>query len=118
VTEILVRQAATPATSELRRHGDVMFLSLAGEIDGDTVRIVAPDLTAILVHPPRLLVIDLAKVTFMGSAGIALLDHLHACVVRGRRGHLRISRAAPCVRRIAEACDSKDVLTLLDVEPV
>jgi anti-anti-sigma factor len=95
---------------QLRRHGDVAFLAVSGDVDTASIRRVSGQVTPILLSPPRLLVVDLSRVTFMGSAGVELLSRVHACVVIGGGGRLRIVRASPCVQRIFEASGS----TLLD----
>jgi anti-anti-sigma factor len=91
-----------PGTSvEVRRHGDVVFLSMSGELDAEAVPQVSSALTPVYVRPPRLVVVDLGGVTFMGSAGVGTLAHLRA-FLEGAGGRLRIGRGSPCARRMLD----------------
>jgi anti-sigma B factor antagonist len=58
-------------------HGDAMVLKVAGDIGLAT----APQLTevavAILERRPRMLVVDMSRVSFLASAGLAALVELH-----------------------------------------
>jgi anti-anti-sigma factor len=105
-------------TVEIRRHGDVVFVSLSGELDAEAVPQVSPALTMVYVRPPRLVVVDLGGVTFMGSAGVGVLAHLRA-VLEGAGGRLRIGRAAPCARRMLDIVGWTDAIdTSPEVTPV
>ncbi|GAB2810436.1 STAS domain-containing protein [Lentzea nigeriaca] len=58
----------------------VPVTSVRGEIDLSTDQVVQDEVTAQLAAKPRLLVLDLSQVAFMGSAGIHLVlrNHAHA----------------------------------------
>jgi anti-anti-sigma factor len=93
--------AGVGPVADVRRQNDVVFASFAGDIDAEAVRRLSQQLHIIFVRPPRLLVVDLGAVTFMGSAGVGVLDHLRA-FVEGAGGRLRLGRVAPCARRMLE----------------
>jgi anti-anti-sigma factor len=103
--------------ADVRRHNDVVFVSLAGDIDAEAVRRLSPQLHAVFVRPPRLLVVDLGAVTFLGSAGVGVLDHLRA-FVEGAGGRLRLGRIAPCAHRMLEVSGWVDPIgQTAEVEP-
>ncbi|MBW4721246.1 STAS domain-containing protein [Saccharothrix obliqua] len=60
-------------TVDSARWGDVLVVSVAGEVDQDT----APRVRAALRGRAAALVLDLSAVTFFGSAGIRVLLDAH-----------------------------------------
>ncbi|MEU4579375.1 STAS domain-containing protein [Nonomuraea sp. ATR24] len=56
-----------------RRHGEMVVVSLAGEVDADNVTEVRECLDqAVRTHGPRL-VVDLSKLTFIDTTGLGVL---------------------------------------------
>ncbi|NUT51889.1 MAG: anti-sigma factor antagonist [Saccharothrix sp.] len=55
------------------RTGDVLVVSVSGELDLDTVPEVRAAITPHLTGGPSALVLDLSGVRFFGSAGLSLL---------------------------------------------
>jgi anti-sigma B factor antagonist len=55
------------------RTGDVLVVSVTGELDMDTVPEVRAAITSGLSGNPSALVLDLSEVGFFGSAGLSLL---------------------------------------------
>ena len=76
---------------------DTATLYLRGEFDMDAAPAFDDALRPLLLVEPPALVVDLAGVTFMGSAGLA-------CLIRAARHHDRLVLRAPrpSVRRLLE----------------
>ncbi|MEA2172073.1 MAG: hypothetical protein QOF76_5373 [Solirubrobacteraceae bacterium] len=55
------------------QHGDTVIVTLAGEIDATNVTWIGSRLRAALSNRSHRLIIDLAQVTYLDSAGIALV---------------------------------------------
>jgi len=86
---------------------------VSGEIDLSTRDELAEYLNRALetVSPPQSLIVDLSEVTFLGSAGLALLlDTQDAAVRRGVP--LRVVGTQRAVRRPIEAVGLSDMLPL------
>ncbi len=98
-----IRAETTPGTTTLR---------VAGELD----LLTAPELNAALAEAPGDVVLDLRGVTFVDSAGLAVLvAHRRARRVRGTQ--LRIERPRPTVVRafaVAGFGATLETLGLLD----
>ncbi|MFI7612972.1 anti-sigma factor antagonist [Nonomuraea terrae] len=72
-----------------RRHGDLVVVSLAGEIDVDNVSDVRKCLDeAVETHGPRL-VVDLTGLTFIDTTGLGVLVRLLA-TLRDRNGSMAL----------------------------
>ncbi len=83
-------------------HGEPVFLTLAGELDAGTVLVVVGAVAAALASTPepRVIVLDLAQLHFLGAAGVRVLsavtDHAAAQAARLRvvtGGNAVVSRA-------------------------
>lgn len=94
----------------------VDLISLTGEIDtfsGPQLD-VALDLS-LMSQSPIPIVVDLSKVTFIGSAGIALLVHAHTCAAEaGRILRVVIDTSKPPLTRPLSASGARDLLTIYD----
>jgi anti-sigma B factor antagonist len=70
-------QLPAPRLGELvavvRRHGDALVIQAAGEIDVVTAPQLAEAITSASGQPADTVVVDLTEVTFLGSAGLAVL---------------------------------------------
>ncbi|MBM3269688.1 MAG: STAS domain-containing protein [Candidatus Sericytochromatia bacterium] len=76
-----------------------VVLRLRGALDAHTTPELEYELSRSLAGRPRLIVLDLAEVTYISSAGFgALLDGLHGC--RDERSDLRIAAMPPGVARV------------------
>jgi anti-sigma B factor antagonist len=72
-----------------RRHGDLVVVSLAGEVDLDNVSDVRKCLEeAVETHGPRL-VVDLTGLTFIDTTGLGVLVRLLA-TLRDRNGSMAL----------------------------
>jgi anti-sigma B factor antagonist len=58
-------------------HGEAMVLKVAGDVGLASAPQLVEAATAILERRPRVLVVDLSKVSFLASAGLAALVDLH-----------------------------------------
>ncbi|OQO89379.1 anti-anti-sigma factor [Saccharomonospora piscinae] len=97
----------------IERHGAGAVVTVSGEIDLSTRREFEVHLDKALdaVSPPETLVVDLSEVTFLGSAGLALL--LNTQKTAARRGTpLRVVATQRAVRRPVEAVGLSDALPL------
>lgn len=73
-------------TVDIDTHGAAVVVSVRGELDLATVPVLRERLESVgeVSSTPSPLVIDLSPVTFIGSAGLALLVELHnQCTERG-----------------------------------
>jgi anti-sigma B factor antagonist len=66
-----------PFAVEIRAENDIPIVAVTGEIDLTNEDVIQAEISDQLARRPPLLVIDLRKVTFMGSAGIRLLVGNH-----------------------------------------
>jgi anti-anti-sigma factor len=87
--------------SVVRRAGGVVVVRVYGDVDAITVPLLETALLTELDARPKLLVVDLAGVTWFGVSGlIALIDVQEVAVATGVS--VRIAGAAPSVRRLVE----------------
>jgi anti-sigma B factor antagonist len=73
-------------TVDIDARGSAVVVSVRGELDLATVPVLRERLTSVqeVASVPSPLVVDLSAVTFIGSAGLALLVELNnRCVERG-----------------------------------
>lgn len=84
-----------PLTVAIRDEGGAAVISLIGGVQIDQPEVLRDELMDLLARGRTRLVVDLAQLEFIGSAGIAaLLDAQHRAKELG--GELRL--AAPCQR--------------------
>lgn len=93
------------------RAGSHLTIYLAGELDcanvDDLASRIAPH-----IHPTDHLVwVDLAAVTFCGSAGITLFIQLHN-LVTDHGGRFTLYRPSPAVMRTISLCQLDQVLSV------
>jgi anti-sigma B factor antagonist len=93
-------------------HGDAMVLKVAGDIGLAT----APQLTevavAILERRPRMLVVDMSRVSFLASAGLAALVEL-----RRRTGEELALRVVAAGSTVVRPLTLSGLDTLITVRP-
>lgn len=95
-----------PFRCVVARDGEVVRITLAGELDVATTPEVEPVLRAKGVRQ-RLL--DLRDLTFMDSSGLRLILSAHAAARRDG-GILEIVPGPPCVQRVFQICGVEDEL--------
>ena len=66
-----------PFTVEVRTEDDMPVVAVGGEIDSSNEHVIQAEVGDQLGRRPPLLVVDLMKVTFLGSAGIRVLISSH-----------------------------------------
>jgi anti-sigma B factor antagonist len=91
---------------------DVVVLSVAGDLDMLTSPQLAESLRELLDRRPRTVVVDLSKVDFLGSAGLAVLVTAHERIES--RESLRIVASA---RETQRAFSMTGLDELLDLYP-
>lgn len=74
-------------------------------VEAETLRCIA------MARPERRLLLDLQEVHEMDAAGLGLLVELH-CRARQRSGELRITNAAPRIRRLMALTNLDSVLEI------
>lgn len=73
-----VNQPASPGLSVLvEPHGEAVVLNVAGEIDLATAPQLGESINAAMEQRPETLVVDLSRVDFLASAGMAVLIGCH-----------------------------------------
>ncbi|GAA1353782.1 STAS domain-containing protein [Saccharothrix algeriensis] len=94
----------TPVAVEQAERDGAVVVRLAGEIDAAPERDPRDRVLALLARQPRALVLDLRRVTFFGSQGVALVvDALRAAVRGGTR--FAVVADSRCVLRPLEITD-------------
>ena len=90
----------TPVLSlGLMNHSDVAAITVSGELDVDTVPVLADFVQRVAADHPDRVIIDMAKVTFFGAAGLTAL--LKASdMITGAGGRLVLRARSPQTRRI------------------
>jgi anti-anti-sigma factor len=87
--------------SVVRRPGAAVVVRVYGELDAFTVPVLETALLTELDACPKLLVVDLAGVTWFGVSGlIALVDVQEVAAATG--ASVRIAGAGPSVRRLVD----------------
>jgi anti-sigma B factor antagonist len=84
---------STPVSVVVERVGEAVVVSVSGEVDALTAPSVAETVLGVLGERPARVVIDLLAVSFLGSAGLALL--VEAQQVAGQHTVLRVVAAGP-----------------------
>lgn len=106
-----------PAFGELTvaadRTGDVHRIRVTGELDIGTVDRVEAELARAEAGDARLIVLDLAGLTFMDSTGVRLVLEAHARS-RADSDRLRLRRGTPAVQRIFELSGVAETLPFAD----
>jgi anti-sigma B factor antagonist len=102
-----------PVTVEQTRYGgDVLVVSLAGELDLASIDLVRSVLRPALAGPCGLVVIDLGDLEFLDASGVALLYGLAG--VRADRDALRLLPShQPAVNRILRMTDVADLISVV-----
>jgi anti-sigma B factor antagonist len=79
-------------------------VALAGDFDIVTAREIAGEVDSLVRHAPSALVLDLSKVEFIDSSGIAVLLRIHTAVVREGGGTVSVVNPSHAARRTFELC--------------
>ena len=85
------------------------MLSVEGEVDIATAPRLLAVLNRVVPEAPRSLVIDLSRVGFMDSTGLALLINAHRRLTRRRKGFAVVCPPGP-LRRVFEITDMLETL--------
>lgn len=85
----------------------VPTIKLSGEIDMANVDSLKRLIEPVVARSPKLVIFDLAALTFMDSSGIALLLQVSA-----KTHAVRLRDPSPLVRRMIEATGLSDVLVV------
>ena len=91
---------------------DHVLVSVAGEIGAAAEDQFREALVSALRQEPRCLVVDLADVPFMASAGVGVLMGIHA-VLAGRGGSLVLSSPSPAVARVLEVTAAAELIPVV-----
>jgi len=95
------------------RTGDVHCIRLTGELDIDTADRVEAELARAEAGDARVIVLDLAGLTFMDSTGVRLVLEAHARS-RADSNRLRLRRGPAAVQRVFELSGVTDTLPFGD----
>jgi anti-anti-sigma factor len=99
-----------------RLAGGVTIVDLAGRIDSTTARSVGDKLTS-LIHSGRTrIVIDLARVSYISSAGFRVLL-VAARLAEGRNATLALCRLSAEVRKLFEVAEFVDLFEIHQSRP-
>jgi anti-anti-sigma factor len=104
------RARATMSVSEVGEG--TLVVSVAGELDLDTVTGLEKDIAALLERPATAVRLDLGALAFVDSSGLGLLLR-----IANHFGPLVVLGASASVRRLVEVTGLGDVLHLDDGAP-
>ncbi|WP_051153262.1 STAS domain-containing protein [Nocardia niigatensis] len=91
----------------------ITVMTVTGEIDYNTVEVFREHLGHALTVGPRLVVVDLSRLTFFSVSGLKAVLDAQALACRRRRV-LRVVAGARCVDRLFEVCVPAHGLVLTD----
>lgn len=91
-----------------QRVGAALVVSIGGDVDHATIPEVQASVATAVTGEPVVLVVDLSAVTFLDSAGLALMVSLHA----QRPGRLRLVAPTSVARRPIEITGLNHVLAV------
>ncbi len=80
------------------------LVTLAGDFDIVTTREIAGEVNSFLMSTPSVVMVDLSRVDFIDSSGIAVLLRIHTAVVREGGGTVRVVNPSDAARRTFELC--------------
>jgi len=87
---------------EAERQGTICLVRVHGEIDLSNAHEVSSEISVVMGQEARTLVVDLSDITYLDSAGVALLLRLAERLrFRRRQLHLVVPRGSP-VRRVLD----------------
>jgi anti-anti-sigma factor len=95
-----------------RTVGTAVVVEVAGEIDLLTAGDVRAAIAAGMATAPETLVVDLAEVSFMDSAGLAMLAHAH--MTAGERVALRVVATNPATLKPIRLTGMDRMLAMFD----
>jgi anti-sigma B factor antagonist len=93
-----------------KRVGAALVLAVGGDVDHATIPEVRAGVAKATAGDAQVVVLDLSAVTFLDSAGLALMVNLHV----ERPGRLRVVAPMPIARRPIELTGLDQVLTMFD----
>jgi anti-anti-sigma factor len=102
--------APVPFRCDIAPEGEVVRITLAGELDLSTAARVEP---ALRDNGAKKRLLDLRELTFMDSSGLRLILRAHA--EARRTGHaLEIVPGPPAVQRVFQMCGVEDELSFVE----
>jgi len=98
---------------ERSAEGGIVFLTVTGEVDIATAPRLISSLNEAVTDGAHPLVVDLSKVDFMDSTGLALLLNAHRRMARRKLGFAVVCPRGP-LYRVFEVTDMIDTLSVSD----
>jgi anti-sigma B factor antagonist len=101
--------AEPPSTVQIDAHVDpsgAQIVTLRGELDSSNATSLETAVTAITAQHPQRLVFDLTELSFMDSAGIAVLINTTTKTI------VSLRNPSPIIRRVLEATGLAEVLPI------
>ena len=86
-------------TVEVDVFGDTATVRVSGELDVATAPVLGEELDRIAILPPPVVVVELARVTFLGSAGLGVLVQARRDLAE-RGSRLVLAKANDAVLRV------------------
>ena len=94
---------------KITTEGDKLTIAVSGRVD----TVTAPELEAGLkLGDAKFVVIDLANVPYMSSAGLRLLLTVHKTML-GRGGEFQVANVQSAVREVLDITGFSDILSLV-----
>jgi anti-sigma B factor antagonist len=96
------------------KQGRLSILSLGGRLDAESKCELEKELRDLIDAGDRSILIDMEDLSYISSAGIALILSIRKELAES--GSLALARLQSFVKKVFEAAELNDVLTLLDGE--
>ena len=84
-----------------RKAEGAMLVSLSGRIDSDTYTKLDSEIKPILVPTTKVIILDMSEVSYVSSAGLAVIFQMKK-YVEGRSGSFIIASLQPQVKKVFE----------------
>lgn len=97
---------------DAKREGDTELVTIAGELDLASGPVLESALERIPTEDTRLVVLDLRRLDFMDSTGLAIIVHAHQRLA-GAECELCLVRGAPQVQRLLDLTGVAERLRLV-----
>ena len=97
-------------------NGDIVVLEVKGEVDAHTVRFLDNTLEDLLAQEEPRVVLDLAGMTFISSAGLRAILYAHKQALKSG-GEIRITVPVGPIRRMFEIAGFPEVMKIFDTLP-
>ncbi len=99
------------------RHDNIKLISVEGSLDNTTVREMENTLDSLIKQPqPPFIIMDLSKLEYLNSTGIANFLQYYTHTTRAKQGCFKLFGPSSSVREILDACGVTNLLEIYSTE--